>query len=1006
MSLKQILTDVLSGNMTLDEVKEWVQVNKHLYQRPPLTERLKNASSHEERDSLIDEYSDWEIRAHELNRLFREYTHQAHGLIEQDTDVAVRIARTLHVLSELSTNPEAEPYAAFQLGYILWACKQFFDAADILSEALIGLRRSSQDHLLEITALSYLTDALRQDKQFDGALNRSNELLEKATEYGFRGHVALALRDKGQVLASKGRKQEALDCLRKAVQLRRTLNDEEVKEQAVVTLEAFLDTLGPVASRFGQYDEAIEVFGELAELEGTAGHLDLKARAISHIGHTYSQAGETELAVQYLLEAADVADLAGASWEAKYWRTQADAMKGGPIVDSDLTQFHLGHEIEDGETAYLLNAQAQQLAVNDRCETAELMAHSVLEWAQRAKDTHMEISARNTLSVCYKKTNRTKEAIEELQKGIQLADWANEYQASMVLRYNLAKIFLEQKNYQRSVNILLNGIGISQHMLSQIETSEFRQQVIAGSLSLYELYALVLSHHEHQNNHLNLLSMTERVRATNLYSWLLADHFLEGSNISPDLEHQGLRALRELRAVEVELEVRHLTRRIPVQQVASLQTRREASRDKINSIFQQAGLPTFQGNTEASENPLGEMERLIEEVLEPHMAIVCLFSVPEGICPVTLFRENNGPLKTSGRFISWDSKDRQEALSRWTGNLDFRQGRGILSISQRDLNYLGASKGDSFSELMRLLRKHLADRLVEIIKPVQTQRLIVVPHRELALIPYWDVMDRCESIQSITVAPSLNVLRLCLERKRQSRGLSVLVGDKTRTLPQAQKEIEYVKTVRNDTRVAAPDSFDEFKQSSEGCSLLHIAAHGLFNPNNPYLSGFLISERETAKDLFVQYASLPSLELSDEPKPGSIRLMTVAECMAELSLNSCRLAVLSTCESGIARPHGGGEMTGLPASLLVAGAKSVIASLWPVNDTATAYLMQCFYDIWEGGTGEEPSPSASLAHARLKLRNANPKTIRNRLGDVKLPEGSRPFSDPIYTDAFQCFGSW
>jgi tetratricopeptide (TPR) repeat protein len=129
---------------------------------------------------------------------------------------------------------------------------------------------------LKVTALSYLTDALRQDKQTDQALHRVDELLERATLYGFRGHIVLALRDKGQLLASKGEKREALECLRKAVALRRALSDEEIKAQTVVTLEAFLDALGQVAARFGQYDEAIEAFGELAELQGQAGDLVLK----------------------------------------------------------------------------------------------------------------------------------------------------------------------------------------------------------------------------------------------------------------------------------------------------------------------------------------------------------------------------------------------------------------------------------------------------------------------------------------------------------------------------------------------------------------------------------------------------------------------------------------------------------------------------------------------------------------------------------------------------------
>ena len=128
----------------------------------------------------------------------------------------------------------------------------------------------------------------------------------------------------------------------------------------------------------------------------------------------------------------------------------------------------------------------------------------------------------------------------------------------MVLRYNLAKIYVEQRKYRPSIDVLLNGIAISQHVVSQVESSEFRQQVIAGSLSLYELYALILSHFDDPNNHLHLLSRTERVRARNLYSWLLADHFLESASISPDLANQGWDALQQLQAVEVELEVRHL----------------------------------------------------------------------------------------------------------------------------------------------------------------------------------------------------------------------------------------------------------------------------------------------------------------------------------------------------------------------------------------------------------------------------------------------------------------
>lgn len=1003
MELDQVLDGVVSGEITLDEVSDWVKAAGPLYQRPDPPSTSKQAAP--EFDSWVDRYSDWQIRGQEFGRLIRQYTDQAFKLFAQDANLALRIMKALHVIAQLSTNPKAVPLAAFNVGYMLWGSTQYFDAVDVLTDALVRLRQSSKEPLLEVSILHYLTDALREDKQFDGALVKADELLEKATEYEFRGFLAMGLFFKGDVLASKGRDEESLEVLRSALELRRVLTDEEIKDQSVSGLDSFLEKLGRIATRFGHFDEAIEVFGEIAELEGKTGNLVAKAVAISDIGHIYAQAGEPDRSIQYLLEAADLADQAGASLKAQYWRTQARTMKGGP-VDAGPLEIKSVEKIEDAETAYLLNAQSQQLALSGQYETAEPLALAAGHWAQREKDMHLEISVRNTLALCYQQTDREPQAIEELQKGIRLADWSGEYQASMILRYNLAKLFLSQQKQQRSIHVLIAGIVYSQQVLMQIESSEFRQQVIASSLSLYELYALILSHHEDPQNHLNLLSMTERVRARNLYSWLIADHHLESSQLSAESVNEGRRRVQVLRALEVELEVRHLSRQIQAQQITSLNTRREDSRQNLDSFFESAGLPAFDWQTGVSESAVGEIEGLLEEVLEEETAIVCLFSVPEGICPVVLSREKGGPLKTAGEFISWPVDERREPLARWTGNLDFRQGRGAISVDERHLSYIGTRPVGRFEELMSLFRQHLVNYLVKLLNPVQARKLIIIPHRELALIPYWDLMDRCGSVRSITLAPSLNVLRLCVERKRQTRGPTVLVDDKTNTLAQAGEEIKYVKQLRADNTVVEPDSFDDLKDSVKDCSLLHIAAHGRFNQDNPYLSGFLASEHEHAKDIFAQYASVPFLDLSSEPGPRSIRLMTVAECMANLSLNSCRLAVISTCESGIARLHGGGEMTGLPTSLLVAGAKSVIASLWPVNDTATAYLMTCFYDIWEGGGGKEADLSTALAGARMKLRTATADEIKNRLPDANVPPGAQPFSDPTYTDAFQCFGSW
>jgi CHAT domain-containing protein len=62
------------------------------------------------------------------------------------------------------------------------------------------------------------------------------------------------------------------------------------------------------------------------------------------------------------------------------------------------------------------------------------------------------------------------------------------------------------------------------------------------------------------------------------------------------------------------------------------------------------------------------------------------------------------------------------------------------------------------------------------------------------------------------------------------------------------------------------------------------------------------------------------------------------------------LAVLSSCQSAVAGALVGGEAVSLARTLLRRGIQSVVASLWPVDDEATAFLMGAFYFNRELGT--------------------------------------------------------
>jgi CHAT domain-containing protein len=326
--------------------------------------------------------------------------------------------------------------------------------------------------------------------------------------------------------------------------------------------------------------------------------------------------------------------------------------------------------------------------------------------------------------------------------------------------------------------------------------------------------------------------------------------------------------------------------------------------------------------------------------------------------------------------------------------------------------YIVPSDQADFALLRQTIVTRLFEPLVPILRRFPRARLAIIPHRELALLPFWDLVDACPGIDGFTLAPSLTLLRICAARIRSQRGPAISIPDVTNTLPFTALELERIRVARGGG-VTDATSVDQLLQQAPKCSLLHVAGHGVFNHANPYYSGVLVGASDSATGLLVQYAHPVtkaddvSFAFSDTPTTGSFRLLTVAECMARASLDACLLAVLSACECGLADHGGGGELTSLPTSLLVAGAKSVIAPLWPVDDAATAVLMSLFYRTWDGGAGKQPSPAAALKTARRQLQAMTRTEITDLLsGHADLPDGDHPFAHGIDADAFACFGAF
>lgn len=129
-----------------------------------------------------------------------------------------------------------------------------------------------------------------------------------------------------------------------------------------------------------------------------------------------------------------------------------------------------------------------------------------------------------------------------------------------------------------------------------------------------------------------------------------------------------------------------------------------------------------------------------------------------------------------------------------------------------------------------------------------------------------------------------------------------------------------------------------------GYRILHFAAHGLVNDSHPQYSGILLSR-------------------FDETGTAQNGLLSL-EDVFRLELSEADLTVLSACQTGLGAELSGEGLFGLKHGFFHAGSKSVIVSLWQVDDNATAELMREFYSHF---LTQGVSSSVALRRAKLEI---------------------------------------
>ncbi len=197
------------------------------------------------------------------------------------------------------------------------------------------------------------------------------------------------------------------------------------------------------------------------------------------------------------------------------------------------------------------------------------------------------------------------------------------------------------------------------------------------------------------------------------------------------------------------------------------------------------------------------------------------------------------------------------------------------------------------------------------------------------------------NINWLGIAPAFDETNICYFK-----------GEQVRAIPETVTEVEAIAEKIKAEKMSA--EYFLRKDASENTikstnlkqyNIIHIATHGTVDTEHPELSGLMLSQKEGTDDDGMLYnGEIYNLQLNAD------------------------LVVMSACETGLGKISQGEGVIGLGRSLIYAGAKNIVCSLWQVSDASTSALMTNFYtNMLKTNKKEQTSFSEKLHNAKLKM---------------------------------------
>ncbi len=889
-------------------------------------------------------------------------------------------------------NKEWESKCLIDLGILYWNIGELEGSSDKYKKAMFIAKELNFKKKLEHCQTALEIHRLYQEGKKFRSLGESQKSIESfkraigfAREIRSKEHEVKCLRQLSITNWDLNDFKNYLDLHNKALRIAQSLNHRKEEGNC-------LYNIGLYYWKLDNYSKALNYFEDALRIALVMKNIEDESACLTNIGGIYARIGNYDKALEYLTKALTIDKQLG---DDAYISIDLNN-----IGETFQTRGLISGNKEDYYRALDYFNRCLKLAKKTRDRKAEVFAlnnigfaHTGLknyheafkylklgyERAEEIKDVENMAMLLNNIGIVHYNLGKYEEAVNSYQEAIELANKINGRQVLWEAYFGIGQCYEKKNDFYLAVMSYKRAIDIIDHIRSRIFLDTYKASFVRDKLKVYEFLISLLFRIDRDNqsnsNTKAIFHIVERAKARAFLESLSESAIDIGESLNPELKKRENELSRQISSIFQKLSRSNLSRKKRQELLGKLRQ----EEDKYVSLISKMRVESPKAANLVSAEPCN-MEQ-VQQNLDEKTALIEYFLGES---------ESFAFLVTKYEFSVYSLPSRKEVEKSIKAYLK------ILSDSQK-----GEFKGTLAAK--RIFRELLY--LAEGNIPKSVESLVIVPDGILYSLPFETLIlntqdqilnnDYLIAKYKISYVPSSSALLFLSEnyvKRRSPKSLmafgnpSYILEDssngrkpKTRVeilrelylnqgfyfspLPYTEREILEISSNfpedRKDIYLKDKAREEIFKRASlKDYQIIHFACHAFLDEEFPFRSALVLTlDDDPLEDGFLQVRELYNLRLNAD------------------------LVVLSACQTAKGKLERGEGILGLPRIFFYAGARSVILTLWRINDKSTARFMSLFYRYLSKGNDK----SQALRLAKLEMINSK-------------------FSHPFYWAAFVLSG--